>query len=347
MSSKVSEFGGRRAWYTKYAFPINSHSPILKDDKIYPASFRDTNEDGHGDVRGIIQSLDYLTSLGGKSYSSERCSLPTTTASADVIWVSPIYKSPQLDIGYDISDYRHINPKYGTLKDVDELITQLRQRDMKLMMGLVVNHTSNQHGWFGQKDKEGKLHPPNNRCRTLDTSQSAWEWEYKDIETQNYREASVPLKARDHTWIPMQWDAFPNAGFCPEDVRPWMRVNDDYRRVNVQAPLEDRQSVLAYWKRSIEFRKSHQDVFVYSSFEILDAENKDVVALRRFLAEEKWIIITNFTGKRVEWSGLGDIEAEEWAIGNYPLETHKDGSGSTVGLRRWEAIIGTCSIPKS
>lgn len=99
--------------------------------QIYPASFQDSNGDGWGDIRGITSRLDYLRQLG-----------------ADIVWLSPIYKSPQADMGYDISDYKDIDPSYGTLADVDELIAELKKRDMKLVMDLVVNHTSNEHPWF-------------------------------------------------------------------------------------------------------------------------------------------------------------------------------------------------------
>lgn len=166
---------------------------------------------------------------------------------------------------------------------------------------------------------------------------------YRKLE---YVKKLIQLKARDHTRTPMQWDSTVNAGFCPKDVKPWMRVNDDYPKVNVEAQLKDPQSVLAYWRRCIEFRKSHKDVFIYGGFEILDEENKDVVAFRRFSAEENWVTVTNFTGKHLEWNGLGEIEVEEWVIGNYPLDKHKHGSGHTVSLRPWEAIIGRCSVPK-
>ena len=95
--------------------------------QIYPASFADSNNDGYGDVPGIISKLDYIQALG-----------------IDIVWVCPIYKSPQVDMGYDISDYKDIDPLYGSLEDADELLLQLKQRDMKLMMDLVVNHTSDQ-----------------------------------------------------------------------------------------------------------------------------------------------------------------------------------------------------------
>ena len=99
--------------------------------QIYPRSFADANGDGIGDVRGIINHLDYLQTLG-----------------VDVLWLSPIYKSPQDDNGYDISDYQDIDPLFGTLDDVDELITGIHARGMKLVMDLVVNHTSDEHPWF-------------------------------------------------------------------------------------------------------------------------------------------------------------------------------------------------------
>ncbi|KAM3071675.1 hypothetical protein ACMFMG_009547 [Clarireedia jacksonii] len=558
--------------------------------QIYPASFRDTNGDGHGDVRGITEALDYLKTLG-------------------------VYKSPQVDMGYDVSDYKDIDPKYGTLADVDELIAQLKERNMKLMMDLVVNHTSNQHSWFlesrsstnnpkrdwyiwkkGRVNKDGKIDPPNNWCRTLDTTQPAWGWdektqeyylslfspeqpdlnwentdvraavhdivrfwldrgvggfrmdvidhiskvqtfpdaknsipgqllqpgneffangprlyeflgeirkvlneydtitvgempfinnedeiirtvgiqgplnmiflftllnmdnqpgrskwsyqewdatdmarvhertqrlmidrdgwnavfcenhdtprgvsrfaddseqwreyaakmlctkhttlggteyiyqgeelgmrnippdwpitEYKDIETQNYWKAAskqyannwrkleyarkmIQFKARDHTRTPMQWDSSPNAGFCKEGVTPWMKVNDDYPRVNVLAQLDNPRSVFSYWKRCLEFRKEHKEVFVYGGFEILDKQNRDVVAFRRFSKDESYVTVTNFTGKYLEWSGLGDHKVEDWVIGNYPLDAYNNKQGRTLSLRPWEGIIGRCSV---
>ncbi|MFP5416741.1 MAG: glycoside hydrolase family 13 protein [Actinomycetes bacterium] len=99
--------------------------------QIYPRSFQDSNGDGIGDIPGITSRLDYLAELG-----------------VDVLWLSPVYRSPQVDNGYDISDYQDIDPLFGTLEDLDELITQAHARGLKLMMDLVVNHTSDQHPWF-------------------------------------------------------------------------------------------------------------------------------------------------------------------------------------------------------
>jgi oligo-1,6-glucosidase len=99
--------------------------------QIYPRSFSDSNGDGIGDLPGIVSRLDYLAELG-----------------VDVVWLSPVYTSPQDDNGYDISDYTDIDPTFGSLADVDALIAGLHERGMKLVMDLVVNHTSDEHPWF-------------------------------------------------------------------------------------------------------------------------------------------------------------------------------------------------------
>src|SRR3954466_4386797 len=101
--------------------------------QIYPRSFADSNGDGIGDLRGIIGRLDYLKTLG-----------------VDVVWLSPIYPSPQDDAGYDICDYQGIDPVFGTLADFDELLAGLHARQIKLIMDLVVNHTSDEHPWFAE-----------------------------------------------------------------------------------------------------------------------------------------------------------------------------------------------------
>ena len=109
--------------------------------QIYPISFKDSNSDGIGDIRGIISKLDYLYSLGIR-----------------IIWLSPIYSSPMVDMGYDISDYYSINPKFGTMDDFDELLKECKKRGMRVIMDLVVNHTSSQHRWFKEalRDKNSK-----------------------------------------------------------------------------------------------------------------------------------------------------------------------------------------------
>ncbi|PEW15718.1 alpha,alpha-phosphotrehalase [Priestia megaterium] len=109
--------------------------------QIYPKSFYDTTGNGVGDIAGIIEKLDYLKKLG-----------------VDVVWLTPIYKSPQRDNGYDISDYFVIQEEYGTMEDFDRLITEAHKRDLKILMDIVVNHTSTEHEWF-QEAKKSKDNP--------------------------------------------------------------------------------------------------------------------------------------------------------------------------------------------
>ncbi|MGX7419772.1 glycoside hydrolase family 13 protein [Carnobacterium gallinarum] len=104
--------------------------------QIYPRSFQDSNEDGIGDLPGIISRLDYLAKLG-----------------IDVIWLSPVYQSPNDDNGYDISNYETILPEFGTMSDMDLLIVEARKRNIRIVMDLVVNHTSDEHPWFSEAKK--------------------------------------------------------------------------------------------------------------------------------------------------------------------------------------------------
>ena len=104
--------------------------------EVYPRSFKDSNGDGIGDLKGVEEKLDYLKDLG-----------------VDVIWLCPIYRSPNVDNGYDISDYYHIMGDFGTMMDFDSLLTGIHKRGMKLILDLVVNHTSDQHHWFKESRK--------------------------------------------------------------------------------------------------------------------------------------------------------------------------------------------------
>lgn len=104
--------------------------------QIYPRSFQDTNGDGIGDIPGILSRLDYLEKLG-----------------INAIWLSPVYESPNDDNVYDISDYRKIGAEYGTMADMDLLIKEARQRGIRVIMDLVINHTSDRHPWFQSAKK--------------------------------------------------------------------------------------------------------------------------------------------------------------------------------------------------
>ena len=139
--------------------------------QIYPRSFQDSNGDGIGDLAGIIQRLGYLESLG-----------------IDAIWLSPVYRSPQDDNGYDISDYCDIDPMFGTLADMDNLITEAKKHHIRIIMDLVLNHSSDEHRWFqeAKKSRDNPYHdyyvwrdgvegtPPNKMRATF--GGSAWTW---------------------------------------------------------------------------------------------------------------------------------------------------------------------------
>ena len=163
-----------------------AQSPWWKDGvvyQIYPASFKDSNGDGVGDIRGITESLDYIKSIG-----------------ANIVWVCPMYDSPQIDMGYDISDYQKVYPPYGTVQDMEDLFREAHDRSMRVILDLVINHTSDEHAWFKESrssknnpkrdwyiwkpakyDSQGKRKPPNNWRSNF--GGSAWEW---DETTQEY-----------------------------------------------------------------------------------------------------------------------------------------------------------------
>ncbi|KAI1013280.1 hypothetical protein LB503_001352 [Fusarium chuoi] len=499
--------------------------------QVYPASFKDSNNDGWGDLPGLISKLDYLSDLG-----------------IDVVWVSPIFESPQKDMGYDVSDYQKIYEPYGSVEDVDILVKECHARGLKIILDLVVNHTSIEHEWFKESrsskdnpkrdwyiwrparyDENGVRHPPtnwrgyfacstwtwdegtreyylhlyapdqpdlnwdNDECReaiyentmrfwldrgvdgfridtvnkyskrrdfvdapitdpssphqpapemwcngprihefihemyekvlgpynavsvgelsnTPNPSQvipyvsaaakeldmvfefsmirlgngngfgdkyiyqpfplsklkafvykwqsfiedtDAWatafcenhdngravdrfgdastpEWwlksaktlaiwqttltgtlflyqgqeigmtnmprswgieEYKDIESSNfYAEAvasgdekrvrdtmhGLQIMARDHSRIPFQWDDSPNSGFADASAKPWMRVHDDYRDINVAKQVKDPNSILSFYKAMLRLRKQYQDIFIFGSFRLLDPEDESL-----------------------------------------------------------------------
>ena len=173
--------------------------------EIYPRSFQDTNGDGIGDLKGITKRLDYLKELG-----------------VDAIWLTPIYPSPQVDFGYDISDYRAIDPQYGTMADFDRLVAEAGKRHIRVIMDMVMNHTSDQHKWFlesrssrtnpyrdwyiwrnpsassGQAPGETARspgEPPNNWQSYF--AHSAWQW---DAKTRQYYYHKFYIQQPDLNW---------------------------------------------------------------------------------------------------------------------------------------------------
>jgi len=203
--------------------------------QIWPASFQDSNDDGCGDIPGIISRLDYLKELG-----------------IDLIWLSPVYDSPQHDMGYDIASYEDIWPKYGTLKDMEQLIMEVKMRDMKIIMDLVVNHTSNEHIWFKESaktkdednhyrnwyhwrdpkgfDADGKPIAPNNWRAAFGGSV----WTYVEARKQFYLHLGLPEQP-DLNWF----NSRTRSAIFDSAIEFWLKRGIDGFRVDV---------VNFYWK---------------------------------------------------------------------------------------------------
>src|SRR6478752_5021972 len=166
-------------------FPSRANSQVKLDSEghqwwqhavfyeIYPRSFADSSNNGIGDLNGITAKLDYLKDLG-----------------IDAIWLTPCYPSPQVDFGYDVSDYENIDPMYGTLADFERLASEAKKRNIRIIMDFVMNHTSDQHAWFREsksskdnpkrdwyiwRDGKGPDQPPNNWLSTF--GGSAWKFD--------------------------------------------------------------------------------------------------------------------------------------------------------------------------
>ncbi|KAF2994780.1 hypothetical protein E8E13_000033 [Curvularia kusanoi] len=164
--------------------------------QVYPASFKDSNGDGKGDLQGIISELDYIKSIG-----------------VNVLWICPMYESPQADMGYDISDYEKVYPPYGTMQDMEQLIAECHSRGLKIILDLVINHTSDQHNWFQESRTSkhnpkrnwyiwrpgryvnGERKPPNNWRSNF--GGSAWEW---DDATEEYYLHLFAVEQPDLNW---------------------------------------------------------------------------------------------------------------------------------------------------
>ena len=175
--------------------------------QVYPRSFCDSDGDGIGDLKGVISKLDYIKDLG-----------------ADAIWLSPVFKSPQDDNGYDISDYQDIDPTFGTLEDMMELLRQAKSRGIRIILDMVLNHTSDEHPWFkeARKSRDNPMHdwyvwrdgvpgtPPNGLYSCF--GGSAWEW---DENCRQYYLHQYSVKQPD-----LNWDN-PKARYALYDMMNW------------------------------------------------------------------------------------------------------------------------------
>jgi len=197
--------------------------------QIYPRTFYDSNNDGIGDLKGIIQKLDYIHDLG-----------------VNLIWIGPFYRSPMDDNGYDVSDFFDVDPVFGTLEDARELLSEAHKRDIKVVLDLVLNHTSDEHEWFmesrsslnnpkrdyyiwqkGKVDKEGKLVPPNNWGSFFEGSA----WNYDETTKEFY------MKIFSNKMPDLNWDNPKLREEMYRVARYWLDLGVDGFRVDAIAHL--------------------------------------------------------------------------------------------------------------
>ena len=248
--------------------------------QIYPRSFQDSNGDGIGDIPGIISRLGALKELG-----------------VGIIWLSPVYKSPDADNGYDISDYREIDPKFGTMSDMDELFSQAGKLDIKIIMDLVINHTSDEHEWFVKsRDKNssyrdyyiwqpGKANgePPNNWTGFF--MGSTWEYDkesgeyylhlfHKKQPDLNYHNPKVIEEVKD---IMRFWLDKGAAGFRCDVINIIYKSSlEDGKRRNAVRGLEHYKSQDGAHRILKEFRRDvldHYDCFTVGESVMVDLDD--------------------------------------------------------------------------
>jgi oligo-1,6-glucosidase len=227
--------------------------------QIYPRSFQDSNNDGIGDIPGIISRLDEIADLG-----------------ADIIWLSPVYRSPGIDNGYDISDYFSIDPIFGTMADMDRLFAEAKKRGLRIIMDLVVNHTSDEHGWF----KKSRRREP------------GWEdfyiWHPGKIPDPD-KKPGLPAKAG----LPNNWTSF-----FMEEAWTWDEVREEYYLhlfhkkqpdLNYKNPkvLEAVKDILKFWldRGASGFRCDVINVLSKTSLED-GKKNIMLTGMEHFLSQE-------------------------------------------------------------
>jgi len=226
--------------------------------QIYPLSFKDTNEDGYGDLNGIIEKIDYVKNLG-----------------VSAVWLSPFYKSPMKDFGYDISAYKKVGSIFGEFEDIEKLISEIHKRDMKVIIDLVLNHTSEEHHWFEESrsskddpkrdfyvwqsgtEKNGKKIPPNNWVSVF--GGPAWTYDEKtdewylhtylssqpDLNWRNPEVKKEMLKVIDF-WLTRGVDGF--RGDAIDNIYEDPEFTDEESNPNYRVGLDDPYNTLIHSK---------------------------------------------------------------------------------------------------
>ena len=168
-----------------------------------------------------------------------------------------------------------------------------------------------------------------------------------DKEQLDFARKVLQRKARDNARTPMQWSSESHAGFCKTTTSPWMRVNDDYKTVNVGVQRAeqdaDSPSVLQFWKEALAIRKNEKDCFIYGDYELLNDDKSAIFAYKRTSKSSTWVAALNFSGDTLQWELPTDLKIGEWKLGNYDAKPQKPSFGQ-IELRPWEGVLGKATI---
>ena len=284
--------------------------------QIYPRSFNDSNGDGIGDLKGIIQKLDYLKELG-----------------VDILWISPIYKSPNDDNGYDISDYYNIMDEFGTMDDFDELLEAIHARGMKLLMDLVVNHTSDEHYWF-QESRKSKDNPYRDYYYWQPEKPNNWQsfftgdaWEL-DPQTGEYYLHLFTKKQPDLNWENpkvrqevyklMRWWLDKGVDGFRMDVIPLISKRLDFPDADFSNFAKVVEEVYANGPRLHEFlHEMYQEVC--SKYDVMTVGEapgvpSDLGNLYVGESRKELNMIFHFGHMFLDWGGEGKFELSDWSL---------------------------------
>lgn len=265
--------------------------------QIYPRSFMDSNGDGVGDINGIIQRLDYLSD----------------TLGVDAVWISPFYPSPQVDFGYDVTDYMDIDPVYGDLDSFDDLLHKAHKRDLKVIIDYVPNHTSDQHPWFLEsrasrdnprrdwyvwEDAKPDGKPPNNWLSVF--GGPAWEW---DQETCQYYLHSFLKEQPDLNWRNLQVKKA-----MLDVLRFWLERGVDGFRIDVAHFIMKDPSLRDNPLKPEATRSMHKSLGEYDSqYHLYDHSHMDIHGVYREIRQ----LLEEFNDKQPRVS-LGEIHIFDW-----------------------------------
>lgn len=248
--------------------------------QVYPRSFQDTNGDGIGDLKGIISRLDYICSLG-----------------VDVVWLNPIYSSPNDDNGYDVSDYENIMEEFGSMEDFDLLLTEMHKRGLKLMMDLVVNHSSDEHRWF-KESRSSRDNPFRNYYHwwPAEKGRPAWRYSHFDVNSDAWKYDSATDAYYLHYFSEKQpdlnWEYQPLREEIYKMMRFWLDKGVDGFRMDVipfiskdtefpELPAEYRGDFVKYYAHGADLHEYLQEMNreVFSRYPVITvAENVGISA---------------------------------------------------------------------